>query len=299
VKRPRPLVIAVGVVLVLGAFGFAMALKAAFAPRPPKQPRVAEQKRVTEPTKGSQRVEAPRRSVRERVRARARETIDGWAVGQALRFRQPTRPEPAERIVASLADGDLTRLPAEGAPKGWILKEFSGKASVELVRTEPGLALKLRSDGTSFALLRELAVDLTVTPVLSWTWKVNRLPSGGDVRKRTSDDEAAQVYVVFPRWPSPTKRSDVIGYVWDTQAPVGTVLTSTKAPNVKIVVVESGASRVGEWQAQSRNVRNDYVALFGSQPLRVGAVAVMTDADDTRGTAEALVTGLAFSRGPS
>ena len=37
------------------------------------------------------------------------------------------------------------------------------------------------------------------------------------------NDQAAQVYVIFPRWPS-LATSDVIGYVWDTQAPIGTAL---------------------------------------------------------------------------
>jgi len=174
--------------------------------------------------------------------------------------------------------------------------EFAGRASVELVRAEAGMALQLRSSGASFALYRDVIVDLKEFPLLTWSWKVVRLPAAGDVRQSATDDEAAQVYVVFPRWPAPLTSSDVVGYVWDSRAPVGTQLSNPKAANVRIIVVESGTARLGTWQRQRRNVAADYVALFGRQPPRVGQVAVMIDSDDTGSDAEALIGDLVFSR---
>jgi hypothetical protein len=283
--RSAALFVAAGILLVVAGLGVLVIVHAALAPLAPGS---------------SQRVRAPARRLHaHRDRATARGVLDGWAIGRSLRFRQPPETEPADRVVVPLAEPFPPRLPAGGVPRGWEVREFAGQASVELVRDEPGLALRLRSDGTSFALLRSVSVDLAQTPVLSWSWKVTHLPAGGDVRQQRTDDEAAQVYVIFPRWPSPETRSHVIGYVWDTRAPVGTVLTSPKAPNVKIVVVESGPSRAGAWQRQERNVRDDYVALFGRPPLLVGAMAVMADTDDTRGSSEALLADLAFSRAPS
>ncbi|TMK76066.1 MAG: DUF3047 domain-containing protein, partial [Actinobacteria bacterium] len=111
-----------------------------------------------------------------------------------------------------------------------------------------------------------MVVSLDEFPTLAWSWKVTQLPSGGDVRDIRRDDQAAQVYVVFPRWPAPRTRSDVIGYVWDTTAPVGTTLTSPKAANVKIMVVESGAAHRGAWRRQRRNVAADYQTLFRRAP---------------------------------
>jgi hypothetical protein len=132
--------------------------------------------------------------------------------------------------------------------------------------------------------------------MLAWSWKVLRLPAEGDVRDGKRDDQAAQVYVVFPRWPSPRTQSDVIGYVWDTTAPVGTTLVSPKAPNVRIIVVESGPARLGAWQRERRNVAADYEALFRRRAPRVGTIAVMIDANDTGGAAEALLGDLMFTR---
>jgi hypothetical protein len=204
--------------------------------------------------------------------------------------------ETGERIRVPLSDPVPPRLPAEGVPRGWQLKEFAGQASVELARSEGRLAVRLRSAHTSFALYRDVAVDLGAFPYLSWSWKVTRLPAAGDVRDAARDDQAAQLYVVFPRWPSPRTGSDVLGYVWDSHAPVGTRLTHPRAANVRILVVESGPGKIDTWQRYQRNVAEDYAALFGRPAPRVGTLALMVDSNDTRSEAEAWIGELVFSR---
>jgi hypothetical protein len=209
--------------------------------------------------------------------------------------RQVLAPD-AEGLKIPMSDEPPPRVPLDGVPSGWELREFTGRAEVELTRGERALALRLRSSRTSFALYRDLVVDLGEFPTLGWSWKVARLPSGGDVRDRARDDQAAQVYVIFPRWPALRTESDVIGYVWDTSAPVGTTLPSPKASNVRIIVVESGATHLGAWRRQRRNVAEDYQALFRRPPPRVGAIALMIDANDTGSLAEATIGDLVFLR---
>ena len=173
-------------------------------------------------------------------------------------------PDREGRVLVPVSDDVPAHLPASGVPLGWELKEFTGDASVELVRNEGRVAL--------------------------------RLPVAGDVRDPTHDDQAAQVYVIFPRWPSPATASDVIGYVWDSRAPAGTMLRHPRAPNVRIVVLQSGAGRLETWVREQRNVAEDYRALFGRQPPRLGKVALMIDSNDTHSEAEALFGDLTFSR---
>jgi hypothetical protein len=193
-----------------------------------------------------------------------------------------------------VAERTPTQVSASGVPRGWDVKEFAGRAEVEVVRDER-LAVRLQSERSSFALYRDVVVDPRERPLLSWSWKVTRLPVAADGRVRATDDAAAQIYLVFPRWPDPTTASDVIGYVWDTSAPAGLRFTSPKAANVRLIVVESGPARLGAWLEYERNVADDYVALFGREPPRVGKVALMIDSNDTRSSAEALIGDLVFS----
>ena len=223
----------------------------------------------------------------------------GSAVPSVAPGRGQSPLDAADRIQLRVADRVPSRLPAEGVPFGWAAKEFTGRAWVELVRDGGRLALKLRSEQSSCALYRDVVVDLNEFRFLSWSWKVVLLPAEGDVRERARDDQAAQLYVIFPRWPSPLTNSDVIGYVWDSRAPVGARVTSTKAGNVKIIVVASGGSSRGTWRVEQRNVAQDYAALFGRHPPRVGRVAIMIDTNDTGGAAEALVGDIVFARRPA
>jgi len=209
--------------------------------------------------------------------------------------RRVLEPGSDGNIVVPVTDEMPPRLPATGVPSGWDVKEFTGRADVELVKGDHGPAIRLRSVATSFALFRDVVVDVEQTPILSWSWKAVKLPARGDVRHSTTDDQAVQLYVVFPRWPAPRTTSEVIGYVWDTTAAAGTTVTSSKASNVKIVVVESGPARVGSWLRYQRNLYDDYVALFNTKPPRAGMIAVMTDANDTGSTAEALMGPVMFA----
>jgi hypothetical protein len=205
------------------------------------------------------------------------------------------RADKAGRVLLPVADPVPPRLPATGAPLGWSMTAFAGTdAMVELARLDGRVALRLRSEHNSFAVHRDLVLDVRQYPTLTWSWKVTRLPDGGDVREPGRDDQAAQVYIVFPRWPAPRTRSDVLGYVWDSRAPVGTTLTHPRAPNVRIVVLESGPGRLDTWLREQRNVAEDYRALFGRQPPRAGKLALMIDSNDTHSGAEAWFGDLTF-----
>jgi hypothetical protein len=212
-----------------------------------------------------------------------------------VRVTVPTQ-DAEGRVRVPVADLVPSALPADGVPAGWDLKEFAGKPDVELVRADGRLALRLRSTASAFVLHRDVVVDPSVQPQLAWSWKVTRLPTDGDARDPARNDQAVGLYVVFPRWPAPITTSEVLGYVWDSAAPVGTVVPLSKAPNVRLLVVESGRAALGEWRRYERDVVRDYTAVFGAPPGRVGKLALMTDADNTRGSGEALVADLLFSR---
>jgi hypothetical protein len=48
-----------------------------------------------------------------------------------------------------------------------------------------------------------------------------------------------------------------------------------------MVAVESGDGNAGRWVDEERNLVEDYRRAFGENPPMVGAVAIMTDTDNT------------------
>jgi hypothetical protein len=69
-------------------------------------------------------------------------------------------------------------------------------------------------------------------------------------------------------------------YVWMHKAPIGTVIRSPHTDRVRMIVVENGESRLGEWVSVQRNVVEDYRRAFGEEPGDIVAVGIMTDVGD-------------------
>ncbi|HSM10663.1 MAG TPA: DUF3047 domain-containing protein [Lysobacter sp.] len=192
----------------------------------------------------------------------------------------------APRIdIARFSQGDLA---------GWQERSFRGRTDYRLVRMEAGTVLQARSDASASGLYRQVEVDLTQTPVLHWSWKTDALMQGNDERTRAGDDYPARIYVVFSGgaffW-----RTRAINYVWSSHQPQGSQWPNAFTGNARMIVVSAGQQGLGEWQHLQRDVWADYRRLFGSDPGRVDAVAIMTDTDNTGQRATAWYGDIWFS----
>jgi hypothetical protein len=54
-----------------------------------------------------------------------------------------------------------------------------------------------------------------------------------------------------------------------------------------MIVVEGARTPAGAWVEERRNLEADYRSAFGEDPGRVTGIAIMTDTDNTGGTASA------------
>ena len=186
---------------------------------------------------------------------------------------------------------------ARGIPAGWEPYETPGghpAYDFVMVEDEGRRALQLSSEGDHSTIAKRLRIDLAKVPMLEWSWKVLKLPTGGDVRQRQTSDVAADVLVVWPRFPA-MLRSRLIGYAWDASAPVGTVIKNPKSSMVTFVVVQSGPARLGQWITERRNVAADYRRIYGEIPPPPGVIALSIDTNDTHSRAESVVGAIAFT----
>src|SRR5205085_10195739 len=92
----------------------------------------------------------------------------------------------------SVSVGDFSQGDARGVPRGWKLAGKSGQTSLSLGKVDGLNALVMRSTDNSFSVQRQVKVDLEQYPILTWKWKVNKLPAGGDFRRAKTDDQGAQ-----------------------------------------------------------------------------------------------------------
>jgi hypothetical protein len=189
------------------------------------------------------------------------------------------------------------KMDGNGIPVGWELEALHNHHQINLEPLRDGqFGIRMLSEGNSFGLHKSVDVDLKEFPILSWRWKVDRLPPTGDIREKSKDDQAAQLYVVFPaliQMMSPT-----IGYLWDSNAPAGTIADGHNVMTpIKVIVLQSGTQRLGEWVQERRNVFEDYVKVFGkNSPPKVGRVAIWINTQHTKSSAEATFADLQFLR---
>jgi hypothetical protein len=187
--------------------------------------------------------------------------------------------------------GDFSAPFKENLPAGWQLKEKTGKADVSQVKADGLSAVHFRSSNSSFALQKEVKVDLKRYPVLTWKWKTTVLPKGGDFRRSKTDDQAAQLFLTF-------SKTRAIVYLWDTTAPQGSI-GNAAAPvfmSIKAVVVQSGNAESGKWVTETRNVYDDYIKLFKKEPPEVKGIRLQINSQHTQSSAESFFADVVFSK---
>ncbi len=188
-----------------------------------------------------------------------------------------------------------------GIPSGWKPLAFSKiprHTQYEVTQEGTTTVVRATSEAAASGLVHEVNVDLKQYPILKWRWKVLNIIAKGDVYTRQGDDYAARIYITFKHDPdtidllTKTKYrlarllfgdipSAAINYIWDNKAPLGTIVDNAYTDRVKMIVVESGRNRVGQWTWERRNVYEDYKRAFGEEPPPVNGVAIMTDTDNT------------------
>ena len=167
----------------------------------------------------------------------------------------------------------------QGISKNWKEKSFKGWTRYEVVQEDGERCIRATSDASASALYYEIDFDPREYPLLTWRWKVNNIVAKGDEIKKEGDDYAARVYVVFPSalfW-----RTKAINYIWANKLTLGQAVPNPFTSNACMIAVQSGQTHVGQWMEGKRNLLEDYHKCFGEDTPKAGAVAIMTDTDNT------------------
>ena len=191
-----------------------------------------------------------------------------------------------------------------GAPAGWALEKKTGAPSIRMEKEENSYYLHLLSPGnSSFGVRTSAQVNVKDIPIISWRWRVDKMPVGGDVRKQGTDDQALQVYIAFKETGFPAAlNTPVIGYIWDNEAPKGWSGRSTQigGDKMRYIVLRNKTDKTGQWYTERRNIYEDYKKLFpdinGGEPLGVTTgVQVHINSQRTKTPAEGMIGDMYFS----
>lgn len=232
-------------------------------------------------------------------------SVAAFACGMSLAMEAAAAPDvPA---FSQMAPGQ--------APSGWdVLKPASKAADTRysLVQDSGKTVLKAEADASMSGLAFPVRVDIRRYPLLRWRWKIAAPLKTADMTKKSGDDYAARIYVMFDypadKLPFGTRTklqfaetlygqkipTAALNYVWDNRHPVGTIVPNAYTDRARLIAVQTGAAKAGQWITETRDLAADFRAAFGEDAPDVVAVALATDTDNTGENATAWYGDIEF-----
>jgi hypothetical protein len=195
-----------------------------------------------------------------------------------------------------------------------VLSRFLARTNYRIVDLDGERVLYADANVSASGLLQPLTLVAADYPVLHWRWKVPKLIADADNSSRNADDSPVRIIVAFDGDKSKFDFEDsalaqtvklfsgrempyaTIQYIWENKLPKETVIDHAKTSRAKMLVVESGPERLGQWLSFQRNVKQDYERLFGEPPGPIIFVGVMSDSNATGAHISAYYGDIRFSR---
>lgn len=164
---------------------------------------------------------------------------------------------------------------------------------------EGGTCLRAESQGSASGLVYRKTFDPHEFPFLRWSWKVENVYEKGDVQKKAGDDYPIRIYLMFKYDPERVGFYDrlkyntakllygeyppdsSLNYIWANRDEERSIVSSPYTDRSKMVPIDQGRVRVGQWVSHERNVLEDYRRAFGKEPPAEASIAIMNDSDNT------------------
>jgi len=211
-----------------------------------------------------------------------------WCAGCASRVERPVEP-----TVEPVAD--------------WHAMPLPGKHETVYTRCEYEGRPAWHAQSRAAASVWRRRADMVVAPStqVEFSWWVANTIAGADLSRAEVADSPVRVGFAFDGDVSRLSMRNrmqfqlvetltgeappfaMLMYVWDNHAAIESVMHSTRTDRLRKVVLESGEAHLRRWRDYRRNLFDDFQRAFGEPPGRLTAIALMTDTDNTRGSAEA------------
>jgi hypothetical protein len=169
--------------------------------------------------------------------------------------------------------------------------------------------LEASSDDSASAIVYRKTFNVYQYPRMKWEWKVANVYQKAIPLTKAGDDYPLRIYVLFAYDRKNAGILDKIkyeaaralygeyppqsslNYVWSSKPLAQTIVTSPYTGQAKMILLEQGAAKVGQWVSEEVDIVVDYQRAFGHKPPAVASLAIMNDSDNT---GEQSISYLAF-----
>ena len=192
--------------------------------------------------------------------------------------------------------------PQQPFPGEWQAVPLPGKEATRYrwEQKDGRTAIAAVSDGSASMFRRAVSRAPESLGDVSFSWWVQEKPQFASVANVDREDAAARLLfglqgdvaklplrtrVMFELAEALTGEKPpyaTLMYVWDANAPVGSVIINPRSDRIRKIVVDSGPGELRRWREHRRDLAADFRLAFGEEPGALNSIAVMTDSDNTR-----------------
>ena len=174
------------------------------------------------------------------------------------------------------------------------VKKVKGETTWSLGSNENGNFIKAEAEGKGSGLGKEVKIDLSKTPFINITWKVEKDLSGIVENNKKSHDYAARVFVI-KKTGSTVLSNRAINYIFSSNNDVGKNWRSPYTKKSIDYVLSSTKDHLNTWVTVKANVKEHFMELHGIEVLDISGVAIMTDTDNSKLKAISYYQNIYFS----
>ena len=178
--------------------------------------------------------------------------------------------------------------------KALKVKKLKGKTTYTIGSNENGNYLKAEAEGKASGLGKEAKINLSKTPFINITWKVEKDLSGIIENSKKGHDYAARVFVVKKTGVTPLSNK-AINYVFSSNNSVGENWPSPYTKKSIDYVLSTTNEHQNEWVTVKANVREHFKNLHDLDVKKLNEVAIMTDTDNSKLKAISYYQNIYFS----
>ena len=195
---------------------------------------------------------------------------------------------------AAIAEKKIVFYFTEDEFKTLKVNKVKGETKWSLDSNENGNFIKAEAEGKGSGLGKEVKIDLSKTPFINITWKVEKDLSGIVENSKKGHDYAARVFVI-KKTGSTALSNRAINYVFSSNNEVGKNWSSPYTKKSIDYVLSSTKNNLNTWVTVKTNVKEDFMKLHGIEVFDISGVAIMTDTDNSKLKAISYYQNIYFS----
>ena len=168
------------------------------------------------------------------------------------------------------------------------------KTEYFLGSNENGNYLKAVAENAASGLGKKIKIDLSKTPYLNITWKVEKGLRGINERSKKGHDYAARVFVVKKTGATPLSNR-AMNYVFSSNEDVNVSHPSPYTKKSIDFVLATTKENLNEWVTVKVNVKKHFKQFHDLDLNEINGVAIMADTDNSKLTSISYYQNIFFS----